>query len=236
MSRLNGSSTRAVRRGGEGGGGRIDVLEQRIGAVLEDRPAGAEIGPERLERAAVEVAERLRGRGELGAERDVEERIAGMRGEAAEQIGPEHRPDHRPETARRRSREPAVRGLRKRSEPRVDEADDVVAEVAAVVADRRRVDPLRTAERGEAVDGDEHRVERQRVELLGKRRRERRDVEPGARLRGHRVQQVDRGVAPFRLGVVVARRPDEERPGRGVAERVPLQGLALERELLPAHG
>ena len=128
--------------------------------VLEHRTAGAEIGPERLERAAVEVAESLRGRGELGAERDVEERVAGMRGEAAEQIGPEHRPDHRPETARRRSREPAVRRFRERSELCVDIADDVVAEVAAVVADRRRVDPLRTAERGEAVDGDEQRVER----------------------------------------------------------------------------
>ncbi len=72
----------AVRRRGEGGRGRVDVLEQRIGVVLEDGPSGAEIGPERLERAVVEVAEGLRGRGELGAERDVEERVAGVGGEA----------------------------------------------------------------------------------------------------------------------------------------------------------
>ena len=67
MSRLNGSSTVPSAVGGEGGGGGVDVLEQRVGVVLEHGPAGAEVGPERLERAVVEVAERLRGRRELGA-------------------------------------------------------------------------------------------------------------------------------------------------------------------------
>ena len=50
------------------------------------------------------------------------------------------------------------------------------------------------------------------------------------------MQQVDHGVPTFRLVVVVTRCPDEQRPGRGVAERVPLQGLSFARELLPAHG
>jgi hypothetical protein len=79
-----------------------------------------------------------------------------MRRERAPQIGPQQRRDHRAVAARRLALDAAVLPRRQRGELRIDERDDVVAEVGVVPADGGRVDELRAADRRERVDQHDH--------------------------------------------------------------------------------
>ena len=77
------------------------VFRSDMVALLRERRPRAEVLPEALERAFVLVAERARGAGELGQVARLEERVAGVRRQPAEEVGPEHRRDHRAVAAAR---------------------------------------------------------------------------------------------------------------------------------------
>ncbi len=103
-----------------------------------------------------------------------------------------------------------------RREVRVDVRDDLVAEVGVVVADRRRVEVLRAAERGERVDEHDHRLGGERVDPVRVGERPRLDVEPRVDHARHALDHVDARV-PARL---VLGHPDVQRPLVRIAERV----------------
>ena len=111
----------------------VGVREHRVDVVLEHRPPRAEVLPEALVRAVVAVAQLLRDLGELGRDRHLEEPVARVGGEPAEEVGPLHPPGHRPEPAGRLAGDAAVLPCRRGAEPRVDERHDLLAEVRAVV-------------------------------------------------------------------------------------------------------
>jgi len=120
-----------------------------------------------------------------------------MRRETAEQVGPEHRRDHRAVAAARLARDSAVRRACERSVLRVDERDDLVAEIGVVVPDARRVEELRAAVRGPRVDEHDERgraafVGEQGVDELEHVRAERGAVSPHVELAGEPLDQVDR--------------------------------------------
>ena len=151
---------------------------------------------------------------ELRQVAELEQRVAGVGREPAEHVGPQHRHDHRAVAAARLAGDPAVRRLGERPVARVDERDDLVAEVLAVAAGARRVDELRAAVRRPGVDGDDERrraalLREQPVDELRRARPECGAVLPHVELPGHALDQVDRGEAPVRLGVVrrAGRRP-----------------------------
>ena len=80
---------------------------------------------------------------------------------------------------------------------RVDERDDLVAEIRVVVADTGRVEELRAAVRRPRVDEDDERgraavVGEERVDELEHVRTERRAVAPHVELAGVPLDQVDR--------------------------------------------
>ena len=145
------------------------------------------------------VAQRARRRREVARVADLEQRVAGMRREAAEQVGAQQRRDHRAVAAGRLALDAAVPGARAAcGKLRVDVRDELVAEIGVVVADRRRVEELRAADRGERVDEHDDRLGRERRDRSGIRRAPRLDVEPGVRHPRHALDHVDRRVAPRR--------------------------------------
>src|SRR5918994_6493530 len=89
-------------------------------------------------------------------DRDLEEPAAGVARESVEEVGPEHRRDHRSIAAARLAGDAAeaVRVV-----AFVDEGHDLVAEVGVVAAAAVRVDELRAADRRERVDEDDARVD-----------------------------------------------------------------------------
>src|SRR6185437_8831627 len=121
--------------------------------------------PELLVRALVLVPERARRVAELRQVAELEQRVAGVRRQPAEDVRPQHRYDHRAVAAARLAGQPAMARLGERPVPGVDERDDLVAEVLAVPPRPGRVDELRAAVRRPAVDEDD---DRGRTILLGK--------------------------------------------------------------------
>ncbi len=98
------------------------------------------------------VAERA---GHLGEPLDVRrlvQRVARVAGEAAEEVGAEHGCDHRAEAAARLAGDAAVLGRGQAAVVRVDEGDDLVAEVRVVAAGAGGVDELAAAVGGPRVD------------------------------------------------------------------------------------
>ena len=122
----------------------------------------------RLERAVVEVPERLRRRRRTRAASVTSKSASpawvakppNRSGRSIAQTIAPNPPDDFPAS-------PRCARLGQRPEARVDERRRRRRRGSVpYVADRRRVDPLRAAERGEAVDSDDDRVEPERVELL----------------------------------------------------------------------
>jgi hypothetical protein len=194
--------------------------------LLRERGAGAEVLPEAFERAVVLVPQRACRRAKVRQVAGLEERIAGVRGEAAEQIGAEHRRHHRPVAATRFAGDTAVAGVCERSVALVDPGDDLVAEVGVVAARARRVEELAAAQGRPGVDPhqDGGRGLAGGEELVHQFRRvlaECRAIAPHVQLSGQALDQVDRGVAVLRLVVVAGRRVDPERSHMWISERVP---------------
>ena len=211
-----------------------------VGVLRERRPR-AEVLPEALERAVVVVAQRAHRLAELRQVAHLEERVAGVRGQPAEDVGPQHRVDHRAVAAARLAADPAVRGLGHRPVVRVDARHELLDDVRVVAAGARRVDELAAAERRPRVDPDEDRRRRvalgeQLVHQLREVLAERRPVAPAVELPGQPLDHVDRRVALIGIVVVARRHVDPERPHVRVAERVALQHLALEGVLVEAAG
>ena len=160
-----------------------------------------------------------------------------MRGEAAPEVGAEHRRHHRAVPAARLAGDRAVLALGERAVAAVDPGHDLVAEVRVVVAGPRRVEELAAAERRPGVDEDDER-RRNRVVRRTARPRARRPTagtrsgSPHVDLAGEALDQVDRRVRLGRVGVVGRRQVDPDRALVRVAERVALQRLADDRRFL----
>src|SRR5207248_749267 len=105
-----------------------------------------------------------RNRSELGQVAQLEERVPGMRGQAAEEVRAQHRRHHRPVAAARLAHDAAVRGRVYGPVLGVHEGHHFRAQIAVIAAGARRVEELRTAVRGPAVDEDDH---RRRAALVG---------------------------------------------------------------------
>ena len=211
-----------------------------VGLLRERRP-GAQVLPEPVEGAVVLVAQRACGGTEVRQVAGLEKRVARVRGEAAEEVGAQHRRHHRAVAAARLPGDPAVPGVGARAVARVHPGDDLVAEVSVVAARARRVEKLAAAERSPGVDPNQHRRRRlaRGEELVHQLRRvlaERRAVAPHVELARQALDQVDRRVAALALVVVAGRHVDPERPHVRVAEDVPSQGLALESVFFEAAG
>ena len=180
------------------------------------------------------VAERARSLAEVGQVAHLEERVAGVRGQRAEAVGPEHGRHHGPVAAARLAHDPAVRRLGERPVALVDEGDDLVAEVASVAPRPRRVDELAAAERGPGVHEDDDARSRELVDQLREVAAERDAVPPHVELAGQPLEDVDGGVAAHGVLVVAGRHVHPERPEVRVAERVAAQELALDDVLVEA--
>src|SRR5690349_5077920 len=128
-----------------------------------------------------------------------------MSRESAEDVGPQHRHDHRAVAAARLAGESAVGGLGQRAVAPVDEGDDLVAEGLAVAARAGRVDELRAPVRRPAVDEYDDRgraalLGEKLVDALGSGRAEGSAVPPHVDLAGHALDEIDRGETAVRLG------------------------------------
>src|SRR5207253_11098078 len=88
---------------------------------------------------------------------ELEERIARVCRQCAEEVGPQHRRDHRAVAATRLARDAAVRRVVERLVARIHERDYLLAEIRVVIADARRVEELRAAVRGPRVVEDDPR-------------------------------------------------------------------------------
>ena len=222
--------------------GRVDRcvavhLERRSEAVVVEALGLRDALEEDVVGALEVVAQRSRDDRELAQVRAFEQRVAGMRRQRAEDIGPQHRDHHRAVPARRLAREAAVVPPRQRRVALVDERDDFIAEVVHVPAGAGRVQELRPTarrpgvdehdDRGRAVAAGEH-----RIEPLDHGRLESRAGEPHVDLPGEPLDDVDRGhaVRPIGAGGVV----DVERAPRWVAERVVREQLGFDDDAVEA--
>jgi hypothetical protein len=173
--------------------------------------------------------------GGLGEVADLEQRVARVRGQRAEDVGPQHRHDHRAVAARGLPRQPAVVAARECRVAGVHEGHDLVAEVVRVAAGGGGVEELRAAvarprvgehdERRRALGGGE-----QRVDALDHRRLEGVAAQPHVELAGEALDLVD-DRERLRVVELHARRAvDPQRAPRRVAERVLRQQLGLDDE------
>ena len=150
--------------------GHAPVVQQVAVAVLRERRPAPEVLPEGVERALVVVAERADRLAELRQVAGLEERVAGVRGEPAPEVGTEHRHHHRAVPAARLPLDPPVVPVGDRAIPLVDERHDLVAQVRQVVARPGGVEELAAAERGPAVDPDDDRRAGRPLARTGRRR------------------------------------------------------------------
>ena len=90
------------------------VHQGGVGSLLERPGRERKVRPELLVRAAVLVAQRARHLREFGQVARLEERVAGVGGEAAEQVRAQHRGDHGPVAAAALAGDRPVGGLGQR--------------------------------------------------------------------------------------------------------------------------
>ena len=137
--------------------------------------------------------------------------------QAAEQVRPEHRRDHRPVAAAALAGDPAMLAGRERSEPPVDPGHDLVAQVRVIAAGPRRVEELAAAELVQQstnttiAGGGASPVSpaEQGVDASGVVDPEGRPVGPHVELAGHPLDEVDRRRT---AGPARRRRPAAGRP------------------------
>jgi hypothetical protein len=165
-----------------------------------------------------------------------------VRGERAEDVRAQHRHDHRAVAAGRLAGQPAAVALGRGRVARVDELDDLVAEVVQVAPGRARVEELRAAEARPGVDEDQQRVRcvargEQRVEALDHRWLERVAAQPHVELAGVALDDVDDRQRARVVELDPGRPVDPQRPARGVADRVVGQRAGLDDEAVecPVH-
>jgi hypothetical protein len=176
---------------------------------------------------------------DLGQITRLEERVARVRGEAAEEVRAEHRRDHRPVAAGGLAGDAAVLRNRQGAIALVHPRDDLVAEICVVAARSRRVQELAPAERRPAVDVDQDRgghvsSGEEVVRELGEVLAERGTISPHVELARKPLDDINRRVSALGVVVVAGREVDPERPRARVAERIPLKSLALHLRFLEA--
>jgi hypothetical protein len=144
-------------------------------------------------------------------------------GKAGEEFGPEHRGDRRAVAAGRLAGDAAeaVRVV-----VRIDERDDLVAEIGVVPAAAVRVDELRATDGRPGIDEDDPRVDVLPVDQLEKGRPEGGTVSPHLELSGEALKHVH-----GRTARIAVRRENPQRPFVRIAERVPAQRLACDHVL-----
>ena len=207
---------------------------------LGERHPPAEVVPPPPDVAAVlaQVPDAL---GELGQVAVLEQGVAGVGRERAEQVGTQHRRDHRAVAAAGLAADRPVPRRVQRPVVPVDPRDDLVADVGVVAAGAGRVEVLAAAvrgprvhednDRGRGLAGGEHGVGR-----LGERLPVGRPVAPDPHVPGEAGDHVDAGVAALRLVVVARRDVHEQGPLVRVVQRVAAQQLAADDVLFQAAG
>ena len=183
-----------------------------------------------------ERANRLRKRLRIGR---LEERVASVGRQPAEQVRTQHGRDHRAVSPTRLAGDAAMTRLGQRAIAGVDPGDDLVAKVRVVFARAGRVDVLAATDRGPGVDVDEDAGRRAAggelgVRQLGKVLPHGWPIPPHVDLAGQAHDHVDARIAALRIRVIPGRQVDPERPAIGIAERVALEHLALEEMLVVA--
>ena len=171
------------------------------------------------------VAQVARDLGEAVRAAGLEQRVAGVRGEPAEHVGAHHRHHHRAVAAGRLPGQAAVVAVGERRVAVVHERHRLVAQVVLVAAEAARVQELRAAVGGPAVDERDDRVRalaggEHRVEALDHRRLERRAVEPHVELAGVALDHVHARQRPRVVELDARRAVDVQRPPRRIAQRV----------------
>ena len=168
----------------------------------------------------------------VGAVDEIEVGVARVVGDRAPVLRILHAVDDRAVAARALAEAAAMLARGEGAELGVDQGNELLREVVGVAADRRRVDVLVAAERGEAVGKDEDR--RRHLLLLDQPRGALGHVLGVAAPSGvagpaaHEADQIEqhRVAAAGVPGVVVLRRqPDVQRPGDRVAEGIALEHL-----------
>jgi hypothetical protein len=162
-------------------------------------------------------------------------------GESAEQVGAQHRGDHGAETAAGLAGDRAVRGIGNGAIARVHVADDLVAEVGMVAADRDGIDELAAAVTGPGIDVDDDRAGRRAggedlVGGFGERLAVGLAVAPHLQMAGVALDHVDARITAVGFVVVTGRDVDPQRPAGRIAERVAGEELGVDGEFVESSG
>ena len=199
-----------------------------------ERHPSLELLPPLLDRPVV-VPQGPDGLGELGYIAVLVEGVAGVRGQAAEQIGPEHRRDHGPEAAARLALDAPMAAVSQRAVASVDERDDVLAEIGVVATRSRGVDELRASvgRPGVDVDDDAGRglaAGEQAVGGFGERQAVGAPVGPHRHGTGVALDNVNRRIPLGRAVVVAGGHVHPERALNRVAQGVAFEGPTVDRQ------
>ncbi len=176
----------------------------------------------------------------LGQVAHLEQRVAGVRGKRSERIRAQHRHDHRTVAPGGLTCQPTMVATWKGRIALLHEGRHLVAEVVHVAPGARRVEELRTAERGPGIDEHHDRIGalaggEHRVEPFDHRRLERLPAQPGVDLAAVALDQEHDGHAIAR--VADARRlVHVQRSPRRVAERVIGEQLRFDDQLVQRAG
>src|SRR5579885_2150375 len=127
--------------------------------------------------------------------------------------------------------------LRQRPIMRIYPGNNLITEIGVIASGAVLFEELATTERGPAVDPDEDARGSLafREEFVGHFREifpEGRTVAPHIKLARQPLNQVNARVAPLLLLIVAGRQIDPQRALIGVAERITLESLALENDLI----
>jgi len=230
---------RAVGTGGEARG---DAEQPEQGHVLRlrERHPGPEVVPP-PEDVPVVFPQVPDGDGELRDVGVLVECVARVGRERAEQVGPQHRRDHRAEPSARFPGNGPVRGVGDRPVERVHVGDDFVAQVRVIAPGARRVDELAAAvggpgvrvhhDRGRRVAAREH-----RVGGLGERLPEGHPIPPHRHMPRVPLDYVHGGVRAVRLVAVAGWRVHEQWPLVRVSQRIVAQQSAADHVLVYPSG
>ena len=222
--------------------GRAAVVHQRgaeavhveavgLGEALEEHLVGA------LELVA-ELAGGLAKAGEIGA---LEQRVPGVRGERAEDVGPHHRHHHRAVAPGGLAGDAAVVAVGRGRVAVVDEAHHLVAQVVLVAAGPGGVQVLGAAVRGPGVDEDDDRIRafaggEHGVHPLEDVRLEGLATPPGVELAEVPLDHVDARQRPRVIVLDAGRAVDVERAPRRVPERVGGEQLRVDEQPVERPG
>jgi hypothetical protein len=226
----------AVLVGGVGRGVSVDLYQREVG-FLGTGQAPVEVLQEGVVGAFVLVPQNPCPLGKFGLVADLEEGVAGVGGEGAEQVRAQHRGHHRAVAAAGLAADGTVVAVGDGAIVGVHERHDLLAQVRVVAPGAGGVEKLAAAVCGPRVDVDHDRGRRLApgehvVGQFGEGAAEGVTVEPHRDVTRVALDHIDGGVAPLRLGGVSGRKIDPQRTFVRVTESVAAQQLAVDGVLL----